>query len=92
MRIGPWKRGMVVPLHVLYPGNENNRMWIEEVAHVTTDGATPFFFLGIKSINWLVVSGRVRELLSNLIDWAKELLLKKNLSLQSGQIVRPSST
>lgn len=40
------EEGMVVPLHVLYPGDENNRMWIEEVAHVTTDGAVPFFSWG----------------------------------------------
>jgi Xaa-Pro aminopeptidase len=40
------EEGMVVPLHVLYPGDENSRMWIEEVAHVTTDGAVPFFSWG----------------------------------------------
>ena len=40
------EEGMVVPLHVLYPGDENNRMWIEEVAHVTKDGSVPFFSWG----------------------------------------------
>ncbi len=44
------EEGMVVPLHVLYPGDENNRMWIEEVAHVTTDGATPFFSWGLNPL------------------------------------------
>jgi Xaa-Pro aminopeptidase len=34
---------MVVPLHVLYPGGERERVWVEEVARVTAQGGEPFF-------------------------------------------------
>ncbi|NIR82424.1 MAG: aminopeptidase P family protein [Gammaproteobacteria bacterium] len=42
--------GMVVPLHLLYPGGERSRMWLEEVALVTADGAEPFFSWGFDPI------------------------------------------
>ena len=38
---------MVVPLHILYPGDERHRIWIEEVVRVTPDGGEPFFSWGL---------------------------------------------
>ena len=38
---------MVVPLHILYPGDEHHRIWIEEVVRVTPDGGEPFFSWGL---------------------------------------------
>ena len=38
---------MVVPLHILYPGDEQHRIWIEEVVRVTPDGGEPFFSWGL---------------------------------------------
>jgi len=38
---------MVVPLHILYPGDEHHRIWIEEVVRVTSDGGEPFFSWGL---------------------------------------------
>lgn len=37
---------MVVPLHILYPGDEQNRAWVEEIAQITPDGGVPFFSWG----------------------------------------------
>ena len=37
---------MVVPLHVLYPGGERERIWVEEVCRITADGGDPFFDWG----------------------------------------------
>ncbi len=37
---------MVVPLHILYPGDEQHRAWVEEIAQVTRDGGNPFFSWG----------------------------------------------
>jgi Xaa-Pro dipeptidase len=50
---GDWvlEEGMVVPLHVLYPGDEHHRMWVEEVALITSDGGQPFFSWGLGPIN-----------------------------------------
>lgn len=42
--------GMVVPLHLLYPGGERDRMWLEEVALVRADGAQPFFSWGFDPV------------------------------------------
>jgi Xaa-Pro dipeptidase len=44
------EEGMVVPVHVLFPGGETQRCWVEEVAHVTTDGGVPFFSWGFDPI------------------------------------------
>jgi len=44
------EEGMVVPLHVLYPGDEHHRMWVEEVALITRDGGQPFFSWGLDPI------------------------------------------
>jgi Xaa-Pro aminopeptidase len=45
---GDWRfeAGMVVPLHVVYPGGEQSRAWLEEVALVTPGGGEPFFGWG----------------------------------------------
>jgi Xaa-Pro aminopeptidase len=45
---GDWKleAGMVVPLHLLVPGGERSRWWLEEVVHVTPDGGRPLFSWG----------------------------------------------
>src|SRR5690606_21930996 len=40
------EEGMVVPLHLLYPGAANERSWLEEVAVVTPDGGRPLFTWG----------------------------------------------
>jgi Xaa-Pro dipeptidase len=38
--------GMVAPAHLLYPGGEHERMWVEEVIAVTKDGGRPLFSWG----------------------------------------------
>ncbi|MCB1738880.1 MAG: M24 family metallopeptidase [Gammaproteobacteria bacterium] len=43
--------GMVVPLHILYPGGERERVWVEEVVEVAADGGKPFFSWGFDTIN-----------------------------------------
>lgn len=45
---GDWtlEADMVVPIHVLWPGDEHARFWVEEVARVTPDGGEPFFSWG----------------------------------------------
>jgi Xaa-Pro dipeptidase len=40
------EKDMVVPLHILYPGNERHRVWVEEIARVDYDGGEPFFTWG----------------------------------------------
>ena len=37
---------MVAPVHLLYPGGEHERVWLEEVVHVTQDGGRPLFSWG----------------------------------------------
>jgi Xaa-Pro aminopeptidase len=41
---------MVVPLHVLYPGGEQQRTWVEEVVRVRDEGGEPFFSWGFEPI------------------------------------------
>jgi Xaa-Pro aminopeptidase len=41
---------MVVALHILYPGGERERIWVEEVARVTPQGGEPFFDWGFEPI------------------------------------------
>jgi hypothetical protein len=36
----------VAPIHLLYPGGEHERLWLEEVVHVTKDGGRPLFSWG----------------------------------------------
>jgi Xaa-Pro aminopeptidase len=46
---GDWslEDGMVVPMHLLYPGGERERIWLEEVALITRDGGEAFFSWGM---------------------------------------------
>jgi Xaa-Pro dipeptidase len=37
---------MVVPVHLLYPGGEHERFWLEEVVAIRTDGGKPLFSWG----------------------------------------------
>src|SRR5262249_16530724 len=41
---------MVAPVHLLYPGGEHERMWLEEVVHVTKDGGRPLFSWGFEPL------------------------------------------
>lgn len=49
---GDWEleEGMVVPLHLLVPGGERERYWLEEVAVVTQGGGRPLFSWGLGPI------------------------------------------
>jgi Xaa-Pro dipeptidase len=44
------EENMVVPVHLLYPGGEHQRMWLEEVVHVTSDGGRPLFSWGFEPL------------------------------------------
>jgi Xaa-Pro dipeptidase len=45
---GDWvlEKGMVVPMHLLVPGGERERYWLEEVVAVTETGGRPLFSWG----------------------------------------------
>ena len=45
---GDWvlEEGMVAPIHLLYPGSEHDRLWLEEVVVVGKDGGRPLFSWG----------------------------------------------
>ncbi len=45
---GDWmlEDGMVVPVHLLYPGGEHERCWLEEVVAIEKDGGRPLFSWG----------------------------------------------
>jgi Xaa-Pro dipeptidase len=45
-----FEAGMVVPLHMLYPGGERSRAWLEEVVLVTEQGGEPFFGWGYEPL------------------------------------------
>ncbi|MDD9916638.1 MAG: M24 family metallopeptidase [Rhodospirillaceae bacterium] len=47
---GDWamQENMVVPLHLLYPGGENERVWLEDVIVVESDGGRPLFDWGFE--------------------------------------------
>ena len=49
---GDWalEAGMVVPLHLLYPGGERERAWLEEVVVVTPEGGRPLFTWGFEPL------------------------------------------
>jgi Xaa-Pro aminopeptidase len=49
---GDWvlEENMVAPVHLLYPGGEHERMWLEEVVHVTRDGGRPLFSWGFEPL------------------------------------------
>jgi Xaa-Pro dipeptidase len=37
---------MVAPVHLLYPGGEHERLWLEDVIAVSKDGGRPLFSWG----------------------------------------------
>ena len=45
---GDWtlEEGMVAPMHLLYPGGERERWWLEEVVVIGKDGGRPLFSWG----------------------------------------------
>jgi Xaa-Pro aminopeptidase len=45
---GDWmlEDGMVAPVHLLYPGGEHERFWLEEVVAIGKDGGRPLFSWG----------------------------------------------
>lgn len=45
-----FEEGMVAPLHLLYPGGENERIWLEEVVSVEADGGRPLFSWGYDAL------------------------------------------
>ncbi len=49
---GDWllEAGMVVPLHLLYPGGEAERLWLEEVVVIESDGGRPLFSWGFEPL------------------------------------------
>jgi Xaa-Pro dipeptidase len=49
---GDWvlEENMVAPVHLLYPGGEHERVWLEEVVHVTKDGGRPLFSWGFEPL------------------------------------------
>jgi len=42
--------GMVAPVHLLYPGGEHERMWLEEVIAIGADGGRPLFSWGFEPL------------------------------------------
>jgi Xaa-Pro dipeptidase len=42
--------GMVAPVHLLYPGGEHERMWLEDVIAVSEDGGRPLFSWGFEPL------------------------------------------
>jgi Xaa-Pro aminopeptidase len=49
---GDWmlEDGMVVPVHLLYPGGEHERFWLEEVVAIGKDGGRPLFSWGFGAL------------------------------------------
>ena len=45
-----FEAGMVVPLHMVYPGGESNRAWLEDVVLITEEGGEPFFGWGYEPL------------------------------------------
>jgi len=45
-----FEAGMVVPLHMVVPGAESSRAWLEEVALITPGGGEPFFGWGYEPL------------------------------------------
>lgn len=45
-----FETGMVVPLHIVYPGGERSRAWLEEVVLITEQGGEPFFGWGYEPL------------------------------------------
>ena len=47
----PLEAGMVVPLHMVVPGGESSRAWLEEVVLITPQGGEPFFGWGYEPLH-----------------------------------------
>jgi Xaa-Pro dipeptidase len=47
----PFEAGMVVPLHMVVPGGESSRAWLEEVVFITAQGGEPFFGWGYEPLH-----------------------------------------
>jgi Xaa-Pro aminopeptidase len=49
---GDWvlEENLVAPVHLLYPGGEHERVWLEEVVHITKDGGRPLFSWGFEPL------------------------------------------
>ena len=49
---GDWvlEENMVAPVHLLYPGGQHERVWLEEVVHITKDGGRPLFSWGFEPL------------------------------------------
>ncbi|HWM41533.1 MAG TPA: M24 family metallopeptidase [Burkholderiales bacterium] len=47
----PFEAGMVVPLHMVVPGGESSRAWLEEVVFITPQGGEPFFGWGYEPLH-----------------------------------------
>jgi Xaa-Pro aminopeptidase len=47
----PFEAGMVVPLHMVVPGGESSRAWLEEVVLITPQGGEPFFGWGYEPLH-----------------------------------------
>ena len=45
-----FEAGMVVPLHMVVPGGESSRAWLEEVVLITPQGGEPFFGWGYEPL------------------------------------------
>ena len=45
-----FEAGMVVPLHMVYPGGESSRAWLEEVVLITEQGGEPLFGWGYEPL------------------------------------------
>ena len=46
----PFEAGMVVPLHMVYPGGESSRAWLEEVVLITPRGGEALFGWGYEPL------------------------------------------
>jgi Xaa-Pro aminopeptidase len=44
------EEGMVAPFHLLYPGGEHERMYVEDVIAITPDGGRPLFSWGFQPL------------------------------------------
>jgi Xaa-Pro dipeptidase len=42
--------GMLAPVHLLYPGGEHERIWLEDVIAITADGGRPLFSWGFEPL------------------------------------------
>jgi Xaa-Pro dipeptidase len=57
---GDWvlEENMVTPVHLLYPGGQHERVWLEEVVHITRDGGRPLFSWGFDLLTKAPVTTR----------------------------------